>query len=1156
MVDVYATTSRRGGEIDFDQDFVSTLLTQVGDQLWWIGHRFDGEFGVVNESSWKRRGNEVYFVVDAANPSYQWHSACDWIWNSDDPIYFEDGSCIVWAAKATLGGMYAVHFKRVDPFGSDMPQFTMKTPERLSTYRVTHALPRDWVLWCGLGSISDFWFTDKEWFTRSTVATWFFQSATLCVPVEVWQNLVDNVDLLRYEELTWSQTLHSTKMEVQKNKVIMQLRRSFPMDKEFEHYVLKLAEMVYCDNLPLKTKIMRRVASNWFHFLSFNELRQIGKTFVRWWKIPLWAVPIFVMVLALACQKVRPLPMQTPAHGNIFSHYSKPLFLGVGYVLQQSQKFAPHWVKRYASTCQVAVLNICDWFVSAAASLWTGAQTVVESLKTALTPAAEMLKAATPVIKQYTPSMTTAYSLYSVPASVVWAIQSWPNAMNTMLPLLPQIAGGVIFEEIFKSMAGTPIFNFLEFGSKLLSSLYMGSFFTVAPLALMPAMMHDSISDMGIVCRILFHVLYNMWPPAAALLLPFLYLRRGQKEMALFSATWVVCWMPLLRSYLEVALRETADRLALEFGAPHGSLPLVLLFFMGLISLLKLRKNKYADYITFRENFYIKDWPDRAPWIINPGCTAFPVEFSRTPQQAVSYYTAKKTCGLIQFSYECPVPSKQPQQAFYYWFLPTNVPGYVPMRSDENLLAVYLARILVEAPLDPEIQLEFWKKHMSRYVTFIAQMAPIPWADLVDEWINHFDDRRKRRRYEHAKQQFMANPNVLQKALLETHIMVKTDEMLLKFETDRTPRMKPRSIANVDEIPQLVVGPEIYEAQTRLKLLWSPTCPFVVKIDGVVFSLAYGGAATDLEMTQWMYWVLTDSSCHVHIIVSGDDSLVYDTRTCLWAEGDAAMFDQSQSFGPLAFERAVLSRLGVSNRALRVLKKLTTATYTSYPRSGRGFFKANRELRAMRDTGGTDTSLGNSINMAFAWVHVSLSDKEHKETFAQLGFDMKIRYHATLERATFLKGMWYRVKGGPYSHYWGPLPSRFLKMGKSLKDPFTLQHYKRAIQEEPTSEVPFVRAAKMFLSDVAHSYGAFLPVPLVRTFADNFRRGPMIRNVLEEHQIKASKDLKPQFDGLEQISLHYEVPTSWWAEVEALIPSEPFHFLQHPLLEALLKDYN
>jgi hypothetical protein len=237
------------------------------------------------------------------------------------------------------------------------------------------------------------------------------------------------------------------------------------------------------------------------------------------------------------------------------------------------------------------------------------------------------------------------------------------------------------------------------------------------------------------------------------------------------------------------------------------------------------------------------------------------------------------------------------------------------------------------------------------------------------------------------------------------------------------------------------------------------------------------------------------------ILVCGDDSIVAlcGTDDVVYFEGDASMFDQSISFGPLKLEYHILVECGVPEEITKMLYQVASNTFEVKPhvRDGdQSMFWLNREARPMRDTGGADTYVGNTIIMATAWFYVCCELSAGRwgdlkrdalntitDLFSYLGFDMKLQMTANENRMTFLKGMWYPVqapvvegKEFGFKNIWGPLPSRILKMGKSLDDPRSMYH-----------ERDMLKAGAYFLSDVASSYSTFLQVPLVRAFVRRYR---------------------------------------------------------------------
>jgi hypothetical protein len=210
--------------------------------------------------------------------------------------------------------------------------------------------------------------------------------------------------------------------------------------------------------------------------------------------------------------------------------------------------------------------------------------------------------------------------------------------------------------------------------------------------------------------------------------------------------------------------------------------------------------------------------------------------------------------------------------------------------------------------------------------------------------------------------------------------------------------------------------------------------------------------------------------------------------------------------------------------------------------------KINRSSRPIRDTGGPDTSLGNSCNIAHAAVYAIAHYPTVKEAFAYLGFDMKLKIFNDIKYATFLKGMWYPVEDNEFNYYWGPLPSRLLKIGKTLRDPRVLYQDKN-----------FYSASLKFLNDIACCYSYFLQVPLLKQFVDNYRFCPQVYDFYEKHKIQAARCRKPMiaFDAYLVIAQRYGVSESDLFDFESTYPRNTCVFHGHPLYYRMAKvDYS
>jgi len=593
-------------------------------------------------------------------------------------------------------------------------------------------------------------------------------------------------------------------------------------------------------------------------------------------------------------------------------------------------------------------------------------------------------------------------------------------------------------------------------------------------------------------------------------------------------------------------------------GAGAGMLPsLKLLATLGWMG-MSLR-SRGVPYQEFREKFYVEDWRDRPEidsLVIRN--SDFPADLSVTPTQHMPYFKPKPLCQLLTVAGSIALPTED-NHSTYYWLLPTNVPGYVPQRSDEQLVGVINSRILVAPPLDPQLQLVGWS-HLS---PLVPACLPIVRENFIAEWLAHFEEAHKVSRYKAAlSQREREGPGIIGPYLDRVDIMVKTDEVLVKCNLEGGllyPSLKPRAIANVHPQIQVEVGPVIYEAMRRLKEAWSLD-PYVVNVGteerDLYAYITYGGALSDEELTQWADRVLVPAVDVIFLIVAGDDTLAvwYDRYgVCHIYEGDFGMFDQSESFGPLVFEGRALTALGVSSDIVTVMQRVATASYVAKTRNpgSKDRIVIGRRARPFRDTGGPNTTIGNSLVAAHAVLLAVQQLSEHsipvEVTMKTLGLDYKYRLHDSFFQSTFLKGMWYRTETAK-GYFWGPLPSRILKAGKCLKDPRKLYHRGITLEE----------ASTRLLGEIACGYAFYLQVPVLRAFVKNFKREGLDPVKFSPWKIQAVRGPKPLLSDAawEQMEVRYGYPRQVWLDLEATFPDKPFVFMEHPLFAAMaLADY-
>ncbi len=545
---------------------------------------------------------------------------------------------------------------------------------------------------------------------------------------------------------------------------------------------------------------------------------------------------------------------------------------------------------------------------------------------------------------------------------------------------------------------------------------------------------------------------------------------------------------------------------------------------------------KPYSWSQFRDLYYFQPWLDRPPLNVDViSAASFPPSQGWVPRQTVTHGEKPQVfCEVMQCSGPEPVPPYDltPSLASepILCYLPTQVPVYSPASNDYVLAKTISNRILRPIPQVPlgdfQDTVEFIRRAAvtwSRIPPCVEPQTHIVYEAVYDAWHAHLDGGPKKSLATRSKDLVLSIGLGRSTSLARTEVFVKRDEVLLKLMDGRHVCMQPRAIANVDPLTQVQVGPIVYEATQRLAAQWP--CDTLSKerllrrrATWVPIYFSYGSKSTDWSLTRWMKMVLGQASLGRDfgiILVAGDDSLVIAQLDgqLFFIEGDASKFDQSQHTGALELEYRVLTRLGADAFTIEKLRQTAHAKYVA--RFKRGGYKwsirkgRGRHVRPMRDTGGADTTFGNSVTMAHGWYYtlrelfrrdrMPSDTQELSEIFGHLGFDMKLRVFRDPTRPTFLKGQWWPTQDGAEDLVWAPLPSRFLKMGKSFRDPREL--YGRS---------DLLAATKMFMNELANAYAHFARVPVVSAFVDRYKTTEITRGLpnrllgLSEYQPEAS----------------------------------------------------
>lgn len=766
--------------------------------------------------------------------------------------------------------------------------------------------------------------------------------------------------------------------------------------------------------------------------------------------------------------------------------------------------------------------------------------------------------------------------VFSYPANLFVPKRAIPSD-NKLISLIPGHIldlQDVLREEVTKKLfegVHPACYHFFGFGEFAYYSYKFAPVYgwkTAVALRIGPLLMHTYGQSLSFWKRVGLHFLWNV----AASPLYVMWLNRWFPHISLLSPKVVVGKFPTKWALLGLA---------------------------GLTGLLALRTlcrswfNKPRDvYLDWKSKYFYGPWSDRAV-DDDPNSDLSPIRDPRVPEQVSDLpmtsdqlsdlYSDEKVKNpehLLVISGKA-VPDYK-DLTYFYHILPTNVPGFVPKSCALNTQIAVAHRLLKPPPLTPDLQEQGWLRVRRRWgnelLSFIPQRVDLraEWADIVDDWVLHFRSTKKRQFYraivEELKKEEL-NYNLPK----HTPLFVKHDEMLMQ-QSEGYYVLKPRIIANVDPKYQARMGPYVYRAKERFAECFHISNPALNIVDynhGAIaptwFHMSTGGGMSDAQLSGWMFNVLNrvyvspDETGFV-ILACGDDSLVAycspDAKIQFF-EGDASMFDQSIGKGPLRWEHRFLFQLGLTNRMADSLFDMHSLPYHVRPGKhdhDQPLLVLSRINRLMRDTGSAQTYLGNTIVMLSSWYFVLREiqrsrkswEKFHsdqsvdliKTKFLKLGFSMKMSTTDNPLCVTFLKGMWYDVGD---ELCWGPLPSRILKMGKTLRDPRSMYC---------TSD--YSTAGELYLSDVASSYSVFLQVPILRAFVKRFKLNHKAHHQeaeIPEYSTQASgnfSDIVTDEQLFHNLSLRYGIGPDDIRRVERLIErAQPFNFMRDPVFQRL-----
>lgn len=1149
MVDVYETDLGSS----FNPAFVRTVLSDLSESamLVWIGHRYLGPAGTVHgEGAWVRTADgKILSRPDHLSSAYAPHDPCDWIWKASFEK-FDDGA-VCWAHKETAGNMHTIIFRWVGaakaaqlvndraPMENENEQFTTLEARALVPWEPARTIAR--------------------WFRHNPLLNWFPGAASLylrlmtspvkvIVPRSTMTELHAFASVRSFTELTVKQFSVKVRDALSaRNAPHELLYRLFPNirpDIEAVTFALLAERLEVREHASWSF-----VEENGKSMAQYNaNLRALGSPTAGAEEFP-WGT------LALA----------TAAVGTGFMLWKGRSLFGV-------PRVSSHLMFSHTRNTFIVPGALTTILGVAKAQLQNMGVHYLAKL-----PALSSLVNPWTLVKSWALSTATTWCLKTVPIVAFlrsfWSLcslglkQLHPELVNPGLFVANVAILAPVYEEMFKRWH--PLCVHLLVAVEAVGHGLSGGGVGLARY-LPTALMHYIASRMSLGQGIALHAAWN----TVAVV--------GQ----------IAAGIGML-AQAEAQPRESFVPGTLPWRVTLLSLGAILMYAM--MRRQDWRPNAWVEH---REATYFESWSHRAPisyerqekgpmpidksWV--------PTQNAYTPLPPLIDPEVLPVYGDIE-SFRAD-PEGRPNTVCH-WLIGLGVPGYCPARSDYNLATVALCRMLAKPPSTQEENEAGWSKVFgpSDAIAFGNRQLPawvrdaIPLDRLGDEqgevpdnfeaWLNHLDSSKKRRAYAAMAEVREAGPSTVFKAAETTPIMVKTDELLYRIDDSGCPELKPRAIANVNPKCVVYLGPSVWATQKRLAKIWSPKGEFVsVRTHRCEFSvkIGYAGAYTDEDLSDWFAMCcdyLTSPARQtevcVAILVSGDDlhmMLRTSVGQVVVIEGDASMFDQTVLGGALRTTYAVFRYLGLPLEKAQLLWKVAHAKYVLSSRDRTARVILDRSEYPFRDTGGVDTSVGNSVVSALAAYAVAadmiathptdlLETDLWAATYQQFGLKMKIRLHSEITGGTFLKGLWYPCVWTPeipYHFYWGPLPSRLLKATKSLRQPRSLYPEAQSVEE----------AARCFLSDMAQNYRSFVSVPGLRVL-DRFIRGPVVRTDLYgDYKVQPVDRPKPKLapEAWSLLFYHYGLTREDWESFERFFPDDVYQYCAHPVLVTMaLRDY-
>lgn len=402
-------------------------------------------------------------------------------------------------------------------------------------------------------------------------------------------------------------------------------------------------------------------------------------------------------------------------------------------------------------------------------------------------------------------------------------------------------------------------------------------------------------------------------------------------------------------------------------------------------------------------------------------------------------------------------------------------------------------------------------------------------------WLKHLSGVKRSMYYKYRETFKVRELTMSSKCVTRVTTSLKNDETLLKRVLNPgAGNFVPRPVHRVDPEFASYVGVYIYAASIAMKQVfyfypiltdgWVVTLTFGSSLNSLDLSLWFDQAkSTDATFDRWPQLMLTEIKGFAHIIVAGDDVLIVVNELKHHAlqiiEADVSSCDHSIRHAMLNFEWSMLMLFGVPSKIINLLSENSSAKLKIYhPNDHREYVTVRRGQE--RNTGGVDTTIGNSLCVGGTWLstllitlpHGVMSDEELQEFILDdYGFDMKIKRSNfgndcyLSQTGTFLKGMWYHGihPCSNVTFWWGPLPSRLIKLSKVMTKPLSICRQNAKDKFKKHNDQATLDELWYCTMQMIQATYTFVVIPPVRKWFDS---------LIQEYTIYAIKHMLPFYN--------------------------------------------